>query len=100
MEPHLTIEQVNQVDVGCFKFVKVGDEYRFVANGAVKHIDLVDFDELDEVKGGGIIFVFPTHWKFESKFSETLFNRVGIRASFHDADELKQLITREYRDDY
>lgn len=51
--------------IGCFKFVVVGDDWRFIEmNGDdTQHADLVLPFELNEVRGAGIILI--NHGKYE-----------------------------------
>ena len=74
MKKYLTIDDINALkEGGYFKFVKVGNEYRFinpVFGGG--HMSIVDESEYDEVDGAGGILLFENYWTVAENYSMSL----------------------------
>jgi hypothetical protein len=80
MGTFITADEVNEIESGCFKFVEVAGEFRFIHNTgpfSPTHSSVVLEDELDKVTGAGTIFVFPDYWRVSDEGSDTLTKRIG-----------------------
>ena len=99
----MTIEELNLLEAGMVKFVEVDhkDIVFSLSNpaGMPRHIDIINGDDLDKVTGAGIIFLFPTYWKMNSRGSDSISNKINrpVGCSQQLEEKLISIIKREYR---
>ena len=105
---YLTIADVNNDGNGAYyKFVLVGDEFRFVKIsdfGVGSHLDIVDESEYPQIQAAGGICTFGDsengYWRPEDGYSSKLLTKIGDRAVFNGKAlaKLQGLITRKLKD--